>query len=243
VRLFTGARAAVLKILNPDAGRAGGGAVVIDTALGQLMNEAVSADKVVDIYALAGVETPELSLMSDDFLDSLGTRDKPNLQLGLLHRLLNDQIHTVERTNIVQARRFSEMLAEAINRYTNRSLTTAEIIAELVKMAKEWRDDEARHTALGLTKDEIAFYDAVAANDSAVLELGDQKLVAIARDLVRTVRESATIDWAVKDSVRAAMRSKIRRLLAIHGYPPDMEDAAVELVLEQAEVYAGNESD
>jgi len=243
VRLFTGARAAVLKILNPDAGRAGAGAVEIDTALGQLMNEAVSADKVVDIYALAGVETPELSLMSDDFLDSLATRDKPNLQLGLLRRLLNDQIHTVERTNIVQARRFSEMLAEAINRYTNRSLTTAEIIAELVKMAKEWRGDEARHTALGLTKDEIAFYDAVAANDSAVLELGDQKLVAIARDLVRAVRESATIDWAVKDSVRAAMRSKIRRLLAIHGYPPDMEDAAVELVLEQAEVYAGNESD
>ena len=243
VRLFTGARAAVLKILNPDAGRAGAGAVEIDTALGQLMNEAVSADKVVDIYALAGVETPELSLMSDDFLDSLATRDKPNLQLGLLRRLLNDQIHTVERTNIVQARRFSEMLAEAINRYTNRSLTTAEIIAELVKMAKEWRDDEARHTALGLTKDEIAFYDAVAANDSAVLELGDQKLVAIARDLVRAVRESATIDWAVKDSVRAAMRSKVRRLLAIHGYPPDMEDAAVELVLEQAEVYAGNESD
>jgi len=102
-------------------------------------------------------------------------------------------------------------------------------------------DDEARRNALGLSKDEVAFYDAVAANDSAVLELGDDKLVAIARDLVKAVRESATIDWAVKDSVRAAMRAKLRRLLAIHGYPPDMEDAAVELVLEQAEAYAGGE--
>lgn len=211
----------------------------IDTALGQLMNEAVSADTVIDIYALAGVETPELSLMSEGFLDSLAGRDMPNLQLGLLRRLLNDHIRTVQRTNVVQARRFSEMLAEAINRYTNRSLTTAEIIAELVQMAKEWRSEDARHTALGLSKDEIAFYDAVAANDSAVFELGDDKLVAIARDLVKAVRESATIDWAVKDSVRAAMRSKVRRLLAIHGYPPDMEDTAVELVLEQAEAYAG----
>jgi type I restriction enzyme R subunit len=202
------------------------------------MNEAVSADRVVDIYALAGVETPELSLMSDDFLDSLAAKDKPNLQLGLLRRLLDDQIRTVQRTNVVQARLFSEMLAEAINRYTNRSLSTAEIIAELVKMAKEWRDDQARHAALGLSSDEIAFYDAVAANNSAVLELGDQKLIAIARDLVKAVRESATIDWAVKESVRAGMRAKVRRLLAIHGYPPDMEDAAVELVLEQAEVYA-----
>lgn len=241
VRLFTGARAAVLKILNPDAGRAGVGAVEIDTALGQLMNEAVSADKVVDIYALAGVETPELSLMSDDFLDSLAARDKPNLQLGLLRRLLNNQIHTIQRTNIVQARRFSEMLAEAVNRYTNRSLTTAEIIAELVNMAKEWRDGDARHKDLGLASDEAAFYDAVAANESAVVELGDEKLVAIARDLVKAVRDSATIDWAVKDSVRAAIRAKVRRLLAIHGYPPDMEDAAVELVLEQAEIYANGE--
>ncbi len=152
VRLFTDVRAAILKIQNPDSGRGGSGAVEIDTAIGQLVNEAVAADEVVDIYKLAGVETPELSILSDEFLDCLADKDKPNLQIGLLRRLLNDQIKTVQRTNVVQARRFSEQLDEAINRYTNRSLTTAEIIAELVKLAKEMRDQASRHEQLGLSR-------------------------------------------------------------------------------------------
>ena len=158
VRLFIDVRSAILKIQNPDAGRGGSGGVEIDTAIAQLVNEAVTADEVVDIYKLAGVETPELSILSDEFLDSLGDKEKPNLQMGLLRRLLNDEIKTVRRTNIVQARRFSEQLEEAINRYTNRSLTTAEVIAELVKLAKEMRDDQKRHQELGLAADEIAFY-------------------------------------------------------------------------------------
>ena len=241
VRLFTDVRAAILKILNPDSGRGGSGAVEIDTAIGQLVNEAVAADQVIDIYKLAGVETPELSILSDEFLDALAGKDRPNLQMGLLRRLLNDQIHTVQRTNLVQARKFSEQLEEAINKYTNRSLTTAEIIAELVKLAKQMRDDAKRHEELGLAEDEIAFYDAIATNDSAVLDLGDEVLKKIARELVTAVRASATIDWNLKDSVRAAMRAKVRRLLAKYDYPPDQEDRAVELVLEQAELFAGNE--
>ena len=239
VRLFTDVRAAILKIQNPDSGRGGSGAVEIDTAIGQLVNEAVAADQVIDIYRLAGVETPELSILSDEFLDALEGKDRPNLQMGLLRRLLNDQIHTVQRNNLVQARKFSEQLEEAINKYTNRSLTTAEIIAELVKLAKQVRDDAKRHGELGLAEDEIAFYDAIATNDSAVLDLGDEVLKKIARELVTAVRASATIDWNLKDSVRAAMRAKVRRLLAKYDYPPDQEDRAVELVLEQAELFAG----
>jgi len=242
VRLFADVRAAILKIQNPDSGRGGSGAVEIDTALGQLMNEAVAADQVVDIYELAGVESPELSILSDEFLDSLAGKDKPNLQMGLLRRLLSDQIRSVRRTNVVQARKFSEMLDEAVNRYTNRSLTTAEIIVELVNLAKRLRDTQLRSDSLGLRHDEVAFYDAIAQNGSAVLELGDETLKAIARDLVKSVRQSATIDWNLKESVLATMRSRVRRILARYDYPPDAEDKAIELVLEQAEVFVRSTS-
>jgi type I restriction enzyme R subunit len=242
-RMFIDVRSAILKIQNPESGRGGSGAVEIDTAIGQLVNEAISADQVVDIYKLAGVETPELSILSDEFLDSLAHKDRPNLQMGLLRRLINDQIRTVQRTNLVQARKFSEQLEEAINRYTNRTLSTAEIIAELVKLAKELRDDAKRHEALGLREDEIAFYDAIVQNDAAVLEMGDETLKKMAGELVRAVRSSATIDWNLKDSVRAAMRAKVRKLLARYDYPPDHEDKAVELVLQQAELFAGTTAD
>ncbi|MAY97858.1 MAG: deoxyribonuclease HsdR [Nocardioides sp.] len=238
VRLFTDVRAAIMKILNPDSGRGGSGAVEVDTAIGQLVNEAVAADEVVDIYKLAGVETPEISILSDEFLDSLAHKDKPNLQLGLLRRILSDRIKTVARSNLVQSRKFSEQLEEAINKYTNRSLTTAEIIAELVKLAKEMRNQASRHEQLGLTEAEAAFYDAIVQNETAVLELGDEKLKKISVDLVWSVRNSVTIDWNHKESVKAGMRSKVRRLLAINGYPPDLEEKAIELVLEQAELFA-----
>lgn len=238
VRLFADVRAAILKILNPDAGRGGVGAVEIDTAIGQLVNEAVAADEVIDIYKLAGVDAPEISILSDEFLDSLAHKEKPNLQLGLLRRILNDRIKTISRSNLVQSRKFSEQLEEAINKYTNRSLTTAEIIAELVKLAKEMRDQANRHEHLGLSEAEAAFYDAIVQNDAAVREMGDDKLKHIAVDLVYSVRASVTIDWNLKESVRAGMRTKVRRLLARYGYPPDLEDRAVDLVLEQAELFA-----
>jgi type I restriction enzyme R subunit len=238
VRMFADVRAAIIKIQNPDAGRGGIGAVEIDTAIGQLVNEAVAADEVIDIYKLAGVETPELSILSDEFLDSLADKDKPNLQLGLLRRLLNDQIRSVQRTNLVQARKFSELLEEAINRYTNRSLTTAEIIAELVKLAKDMRSQSTRHDELGLSVAEAAFYDAIVQNDAAVLQMGDDTLKRIAAELVTSIRQNATIDWNLKESVRATMRTKVRRLLAKYDYPPDLEERAVELVLEQAELFA-----
>lgn len=243
VRLFVDVRAAILKILDPGSGRSGSGAVDLDTAIGQLVNEAVLGDKVIDIYQLAGVETPELSIISDEFLDGLAHKDKPNLQIGLLRRLLDDRIKTVKRSNVVQTRKFSEMLDDAVNRYNNRSLTSAQIIAELVTLAKQMRDDMNRHAALGLREDEIAFYDAVAQNDSAVMELGDETLKAIARDLVRTIRDNWTIDWDVKESVRARMRAAVRRILVRYDYPPDAELEAIELVIEQAEMFADNDEE
>lgn len=240
VRLFADVRAAILKIQNPDAGRGGVGAVEIDTAIGQLVNEAVAADEVIDIYKLAGIETPELSILSDEFLDSLAGKDKPNLQLGLLRRLLSDQIRTVQRTNVVQARKFSELLEAAINRYTNRSLTTADVIAELVKLAKEMRNQSHRHKELGLSVAEAAFYDAIVQNQAAVLAMGDKVLKEMAAELVESIRASVTIDWNLKESVRAAMRTRVRRLLAKYDYPPDLEERAVELVIEQAELLASD---
>jgi type I site-specific restriction-modification system R (restriction) subunit len=153
-------------------------------------------------------------------------------------RMGNPTIRTVRRTNLVQARRFSEQLDDAINRYTNRALTTAEIIAELVKLAKQMRDAAQRHEQLGLSVAEAALYDAIVQNDAAVLQMGDATLKKIAVDLVGAVQQSVMIDWNVKESVRAAMRAKIRRLLAKYDYPPDQEDKAVELILEQAELFA-----
>ncbi len=241
VRMFADVRAAIVKIQNPDSGRAGSGAVEIDTAIGQLVNEAVGADEVVDIYKLAGIEKPDLSILSDEFLDSLATKDRPNLQAGLLQRLINDQIRTIRRTNIVQAKRFSEQLDEAINRYTNRALTTAEIISELVKLAKEIREQETRHQTLGLTVSEAAFYDAIVQNEAAVLTMGDEVLKKIAVELVGQIQSSVTIDWNYKASVKAEMRAKVRRLLAKYDYPPDLEEKAVDLVLQQAELFADQE--
>lgn len=240
VRLFADVRAAVLKIQNPNSGRGGSGAVEIDTAIGQLVDEAVSANEVIDIYKLAGVDTPDLSILSDEFLDSLAGKDKPNLQMGLLRRLINDQIRTIQRTNIVQARKFSEQLEEAIFRYTNRALTTAEIIAELVRLAKEMRNQAHHHEEIGLSPLEAAFYDAIVQNAASVLELGDATLKKMASELVEAIRKNTTIDWNLKESVRAAMRAKVRRLLAKYDYPPDHEEKAIELVLEQAELFANN---
>ncbi|MGO1537617.1 MAG: type I restriction endonuclease subunit R [Yaniella sp.] len=240
VRLFSGVRSAIIKIENPDSGQGGSGAIEIDTAIGQLVNEAVTADEVLDIFEIAGTEKPELSIVSNEFLDSLAHKKKPNLQMGMLRRMLNDQIVTVRRTNVVQARKFSELLDAAVNRYTNRSLTTAEIISELVDLAKDMRDQQKRHEQLGLSFAEAAFYDALAQNESAVFEMGDETLKKMTIDLVQSVRKSATIDWSIRESVRAKMRTKVRRLLAKYDYPPDLEEKAVELVLEQAELYAAN---
>lgn len=240
VRFFADIRGAIVKLdREGEPGRVGqGGSAEIDTAIAQLVSESVAADEVIDVYAAVGMDRPELSILSDEFLDSLKDSPRPNLQMELLRKLLADKIRSLRRSNVVESRRFSEMLDFAILRYTNKTLTTAQIIGELVELAKQMREASKRGHALGLNEAEVAFYDAVTQNDSAILELGDNVLQQIAKDLVKTVRESATIDWNLKESVRASMRSKVRRLLAKYDYPPDKEARAVELIIEQAELFA-----
>jgi len=238
VRFFADVRTAMLKLEKEGESGRGTGSAALDAAIGQLVSQAVASEGVVDVFAAAGMERPEISVLSDEFLEGLKLTEKPNLQLALLRRLLDDRIRTMRRQNVVESRRLSEMLEEAIRRYQNRALTTAEIIAELVALAKELRESEHRGEALGLRQDEVAFYDAIRQNDSAVLQLGDETLKTIAQQLVVAVRESATIDWDVKETVRAAMRAKVRRLLNRYGYPPDSQEQAVKLVIEQAELLA-----
>jgi type I restriction enzyme R subunit len=242
VKLFADVRAAIAKLDHGGAGPREPGSAELDTAIAQLVSEAVVSEGVIDVYAVAGIDKPELSILSDEFLDGLAKAERPNLQLELLRRLLDDEIRSQRRTNLVQARRFSELLDAAINKYTNRALSTAEIIAALVELAKELRDSKARAGQLGLANDELAFYDAVCQNDSAILEMGDETLKTIARALVTAVRESATIDWTVKESVQAGLRARVKRLLARHDYPPDKEERAIELVLEQAQLFAEAEA-
>jgi type I restriction enzyme R subunit len=240
VRFFADIRAGLLKLQSqgPSDARGRVGTEALDTAIAQLVSAAVAADEVIDVYAAAGMERPDLSILSDTFLEGLTKSDRPNLQAELLKKLINDKIRSLRRSNVVEARRFSEMLDEAIRRYQNRTLSTAEIIAELVELAKTMRDAANRGESLGLREDELAFYDAIHENESAVLELGDEVLKTIARELVVAVRESATIDWNLKETVRAAIRAKIRRLLNKYGYPPDGQEHAVQLVVEQAELLA-----
>lgn len=244
VRFFADVRSAIIKLdREGEPGRGGkGGSVEVDTAIAQLVSESVSADEVVDVYAAAGIDQPELSILSDEFLEKLLHGPRPNLQMELLRRLLADRVKSLRRSNLVESRRFSEMLDAAILRYTNKALTTAQVIAELVQLAIQMREGSSRAEALGLNDAEVAFYDAVVQNDSAVLEMGDDVLRQIAKDLVAAVRESATIDWNLKESVRAMLRAKVRRLLAKYDYPPDKEAKAIELVLEQAELFAMDES-
>ncbi|MGH9164618.1 MAG: type I restriction endonuclease subunit R [Acidimicrobiales bacterium] len=242
VKLFADVRAAIAKLDHEGSGPRDPGSAEVDTAIAQLVSEAVVAEGVIDVYGAAGIDNPELSILSDQFLDRLASADRPNLQLELLRRLLNDEIRSQRRTNLVQARRFSDLLDQAINRYTNRALSTAEIIVALVALAKEMREAKSRASELGLAEGELAFYDAVCQNDSAVLELGDDVLKAIAQALVKAVRESATIDWNVKESVQAGLRAKVKRLLTRYNYPPDKEERAIELVLEQAQLLAEAEA-
>ena len=241
VRFFADIRAGLLKLESqgPTDARGRAGSEALDTAIEQLVSAAIAADEVIDVYAAAGMERPDLSILSDAFLEGLTKSERPNLQAELLKKLINDKIRSLRKSNIVEARRFSDMLDEAIRRYQNRTLSTAEIIAELVTLAKAMRDASDRGESLGLRHDELAFYDAIHENQSAVLELGDERLKALARELVSAVRESVTIDWNLKETIRAAMRAKICRLLNRHGYPPDGQERAIQLVIEQAELIAG----
>ncbi len=208
----------------------------IEHAIQQLVSKAVAPGEVVDIFAAAGLDKPDISILSDEFLEEVRTLSHRNLAVETLRKLLEGEIKTRSRKNVVQARSFAAMLEESIRRYQNRAIEAAAVIEELIELAREMRAAQERGETLGLTDEEVAFYDALAMNESAVRELGDDTLKAIAHELVDKVRESATIDWSVRESVRARMRVMVRRLLRKYKYPPDKQEEAVKLVIEQAEV-------
>lgn len=208
----------------------------MNSAIRQLVSQAVASTEVVDIFSAAGLDKPDISILSDEFLLEVKQLPQRNLALELLKKLLNDEIKTRMGKNVVQARSFAEMLEEAIHKYQNRAIEAAEVIEELIGIAKEMREAQKRGEDLGLTEDEIAFYDALEVNDSAVEVLGDETLKLIAHDLVEAVKRSVTVDWTQRENARAQIRVMIKRILRKHGYPPDKQAKATELVLEQATV-------
>jgi type I restriction enzyme, R subunit len=208
--------------------------------LRQLTAGVIESGGVTDIYAAAGIERPDLSHLDEAYLERLRASKTPNLAIEALRRAIEQQMRRITRHNVVRQETFSSRLIELMNRYTNQHLTSAEVIAELVRMALEVSADADRggRFSPSLSEDELAFYDAVAQNETAVMEMGDGVLAEIARDLVKSVRSSVTVDWTSRDDVRAKLRSVIKRLLAKHGYPPDAEPVAIDLVLRQMETFA-----
>ena len=208
----------------------------LDLAVRQIISRAVTSGGVIDIFAAAGLDKPDISVLSDEFLAEVQGMPQRNLAVELLQKLLRGELATRRRTNVVQARSFAEMLEQTLRRYQNRAIEAAQVIEELIELAREMREASSRGEKLGMTEDELAFYDALETNDSAVQVLGDETLRAIAQDLVQTVRSNVTIDWTLRENVRAQLRVLVRRILRRHGYPPDKQEKATITVLEQAEL-------
>ena len=209
-------------------------------ALRQIMSKAVVSAEVIDIFKAAGLNRPDIGILSDEFLEDVRHMKERNLAVELLERLLKDDIQSRFKTNVVQQAKFSELLQLSLQRYRARAIETAQVIEELIEMAKKFQEAALRGERLGLNADEVAFYDALAANEAAVRELGDETLKKIAVELTQQLRASVTVDWAVRDSVRATLRVKVRMLLKRYKYPPDRQDEATETVLKQAETLSAS---
>lgn len=206
-----------------------------DAAIRQIISQAVVSDSVVDIFDAVGLEKPNIGLLDDEFLAQVRNLPERNLAVELLERLLEGEIKSKFATNIVQQRKFSDLLTSVMARYQNRSIETAQVMEELVEMAKKFKEAASRGEQLGLTDDEVRFYDALANNESAVRELSDETLKKIAHELTDNLRKNITVDWSQRESIRASLRLMVKRILRKYKYPPDLADAAVELVLQQAE--------
>ena len=208
---------------------------VLDHAVRRIISRAVTPEGVIDIFGAAGLEKPDISILSEEFLAEVRGLPRRNLAVELLRKLLQGELAARRRKNVVQARSFAEMLERTLRRYRNRAVEAAQVIEELIELARELRAAGARGAQLGLSEDELAFYDALETNDSAVQVLGDETLRGIARELVETVRGNVTIDWTLRENVRANLRRLVKRVLRKHGYPPDKQEKATRTVLEQAE--------
>jgi type I restriction enzyme R subunit len=231
VGFFQTVRAAMTKVIGID----GPPSAAREMAIRQIVDRAVVSTEIVDILQAAGISAPDISILSDEFLAEIQQLEKKNLALEALKKLLNDEIRSRTRNNVTETRRFSERLEDAIARYHTNAVSTVEVLQELIELAKEIREARARGEAEGLSEDELAFYDALADNESAVDVMGNDQLKIIANELLQGLQASITIDWAHRDSARARLRVLVKRILRKYGYPPDLQDGAVQVVLQQAE--------
>ena len=231
VGFFQAVKAVLAKSPTQQVGR-----VDAELAIRQIVSNAIVSEDVVDIFAAAGLKKPDISILSDEFLAEIQAMPQRNLAVELLQKLLKGEIKIRSRRNVVQARKFSELIEASLRRYQNRAIETAQVIEELIGLAKDLNEALRRGERLGLNEDELAFYDALEVNDSAVQVLGDASLRAIAKELVENVRKNTTIDWTQRENVQAKLRVIVKRILKKYGYPPDKQEQATRTVLEQAEV-------
>jgi type I restriction enzyme R subunit len=233
VGFFQEVRAVLAKSISEGGGKS---PEELEAAVRQIVSRAISSDKVIDIFDAAGLKKPDISILSDEFLAEVQHLPQRNLAVELLQKLLNNELKIRSKKYLVQSRSFAEMLEATIRKYQNRTIEAAQVIAELIELAKQMREGQKRGEKLGLSEDEVAFYDALEVNDSAVKELGDPILKKIAQELVARVHQSVTIDWTLRENARAQIRVLVRRILRKYGYPPDKQEKATQTVLEQAEL-------
>src|SRR5690625_140947 len=238
IGFFKAVRAGLLKLI--PSGSKKQTSAQIDDQLNQLISKSIISEEVVDIYETLGLENPDISILSDRFLEDVRALPQKNVAVELLNRLLEGKVKSNRRTNLVKARKFSEMLENAINQYNKRAIETSKVIEELIELAKEMNESYNVGENHGMIKEEVAFYDALATHETAEEVLGDETLRAIAHELTKRIKENASIDWSLRESARANMRRTVRRLLRKYGYPPDLQKMAVETVVKQAELMAEN---
>ena len=242
IAFFKAVKAGLVKLLQPSKeGKTRKTPAEVEAEINQLVSQSVVTEDVIDVYQTLGLEQPDLSILSDDFLKDVEGLKQKNVAVELLNRLLKGQVKSLMKTNATVSKRFSEMLGNSINKYNSRSIETSKVIEELIQLAKDIKQEQQRGNKLGLNSDEIAFYDALVSHETAKKAMEDKELRAIAHELTKTVKENMGVDWSKRDSAKAKMRVAVRRLLKKYGYPPDLQKMAVEQVVEQAELMASNQ--
>ena len=241
VAFFDAVKASIIK--NTETGESSKSKEELNSAIKQIFSKTIKADGVIDVFESAGIEKPDISILSDEFLEEVRGMKHKNLAFESLKKLLKDQIRVQFRKNEIKSRKFSELLEKTVKRYQNRSIDSAQVIDELVSLAKEVKEEKEKGNDLGLSEEEEAFYDALANNESALNILGSEKLKEMAAELTRLVRKNVSIDWTIRDNVKAKLRVMVKRLLRKYGYPPDKRKMATDLVLDQAKRIASDWSD
>ncbi|PFZ70597.1 DEAD/DEAH box helicase [Bacillus toyonensis] len=236
IGFFKAVKASIVKTIGDGSKKKTGSQM--DVQINQLISKSVISEDVVDVYKELGLENPDISILSDQFLEDVRALPQKNLAVELLNRLLNGKVKNVQRSNLIQSRKFSEMLQNSLNKYNKRTIETSKVIEELIELAKEMDASYKRGEQKGMVKEEVAFYDALASHQTAEQVLGDDTLKIIAYELTKSIKENMSIDWNLRESARAKMRITIKRLLKKYGYPPDLQKNAIEIVLEQAELMA-----